>query len=218
MNNKQWTESEYRTKTLLALAPSLFVALIIVAGIIKNCIGSGIDSMDNSIISSRQIVEYLNVYDSTHNGFRIVYATVNNVTDARLSEIKSRPHIKTAFKRLQAEAPAHFDGSLLNTDIYDFAGFAVRYDSDLDITLHNIFIAGHKKTNLYIGKNPNIDNPAEFINPNTEQGLQYLSHDDIYYRRSVGDRIYRYWKCYGNNNISRTDERFSHFSEDDRIW
>jgi hypothetical protein len=218
MNNKQWTESEYRTKTLLVLAPNLLVVLIIVAGIIKSCIGSGIDPMDDSIIGSRQIVEHLNILDGTHNGFRVVYATTNSVTEARLAEIKSRPHIIEAFKCLQTEAPVYFGGSLLYTDIYDFAGFAVRYDFDPDITLHNIFVAGHEKSCMYIGKNPNIDNPAQFFDAKTEQGIQYLSHDDIYYRRRIQDRIYRYWKCYGNNQMSKTDERFSHFSESERIW
>ena len=216
--NKQWTESEYRTKTLLTIAPWLFIMLIAGVYIVKSCTGNSMDRMDDSIISCRQIVEHLNVLDSTYNGFRVVYATKNNVTNARLTEIRNREHIRDAFERLQNEAPVHFNGSLLNTDIYDFAEFAVRYDSDSDIEMHNIFVAGHKKSSLYIGKNFNIDKPAQFFDPRTEQGIQYLSHDDIYCRRELKSRIYRYWKCYGNNQTSKTDERFSHFSEDERIW
>jgi hypothetical protein len=136
MTNKQWTKSEYRTKTLLTIAPMLFFVLIVIVGIIKNCTGNGIDPID----------------------------------------------------------------------------------PDPDIKLHNIFVAGHKKSLLYIGKNPNIDNPAQYFDARTEQGIQYLTHDDIYYRRRRDLRIYRYWKCYGNSQTSKTDERFSHFSEEERIW
>jgi hypothetical protein len=174
--------------------------------------------MDDSIIKSREVVEHLNVLDSTHNGFRVVYATKNNVTKVRLTEIQHRPHIIDAFSRLKTDAPVHFGGSLLYTDIYDFADFAVQYDSDPDIELHNIFVAGHEKSYLYIGKNTNIDNPAQYFNFGTEQGIQYLKHDDIYYRRERKNRVYRYWKCYGIHSISETDERFSHFSEDEKIW
>ena len=216
--NKHWTESEYRTKTLLTIAPWLFIMLIAGVCIVKSCTGNGIDPMDDSIVCSRQIVKHLNVLDSTHNGFRVVYATKNNVTDARLTEIRNRQHINDAFIRLQQDAPAYFGGSLLDTDIYDFAGFAIQYDSDPDIKMHNIFVTGHKKSALYIGKNPNIDKSAQFFDSRTEQGIQYLSQDDIYCRREIKSRIYRYWKCYGNNQTSKTDERFSHFSEDERIW
>jgi hypothetical protein len=217
MNNQRYTESEYRTKTLLIISPWLFFLLLVITGIAKSCFGGGIDPIDDDIMSSRKIVEHLNVFDTTRNGFRVVYATKNNVTEARLEEIRSRKHIKETFKRLQVEAPVHFGGSLLDTDIYDFAGFALRYDPGPDIVLHNIFVAGHKKSNLYIGKNPDIDNPALYFDSRTEQGIQYLSRDDIYCRRAVKKRIYRYWRCSSLNRTSKTDERFSHFSEDERI-
>jgi hypothetical protein len=216
--NKQWTESEYRTKTFLTIAPLLFLMLIAIAGISKNCAGSSIDPIDNDIMSSRKVVKHLDVLDTTHNGFRVVYATKNNVTEARLEEIQNRSHVRDAFKSLQTDAPPHFGGSLLDTDIYDFADFAVKCDPDPDIEMHNIFVAGHEKSALYIGKNPNIDNPAQYFDFRTEQGIQYLSHDDIYYRRRKDLRIYRYWKCSSLNQTSKTDERFSHFSEDERIW
>lgn len=217
MSNKQWTESEYRAKTLLALTPWFFFMLVALACIIRNCAGNGTDPIDDSIISSRKAVEHLNVLDSTHNGFRVVYATKSNVTEERLQEIKSRPHIQSAFKRLQADAPVYFKGSLLYTDIYDFAGFAVRYDSDRDIQIHNIFIAGHQKSMLYFGENPKISNPVKNFNPLTGQGIQFISHDDIYFRREKRKRIYRYWKCCGNNATSSTDERYSHFSEEEKL-
>jgi hypothetical protein len=175
MTNKQWTESDYRLKTLLTIAPSLF--FLIIAGIIciKSCIGRGIDPMDDSIIKSRQVLEHLNVIDSTQNGFRVVYATKENVTDARLEEIRNRKHIKNAFERLQSDAPVYFGGSLFDTNIYDFADFAIRYDADPDIEMHNIFVTGYKKSRLYIGKNPMIEKSAEFFNDATEQlGLRVV--------------------------------------------
>jgi hypothetical protein len=215
--NNNWTEGEYRTKTLLTIATWLFVALIVCIGIIRSCAGSDIDPLDDSIISSRAVVEHVEVYDSTHNGFRVVYATKHNVTKKRLEEIQHRPHIKDAFSRLKMDAPLHF-GNLLDTDIYDFADFAVNYDPDPDIELHNIFVCGYEKSNLYIGSNPRIPNSAQFFNSGTEQGVQYLSHDDIYFRRRKQKRIYRYWKCRSIHETSSTDERYSHFSEEERLW
>ncbi|NDW08747.1 hypothetical protein D0T56_03640 [Dysgonomonas sp. 520] len=193
------------------------IILVIIIGIVKACVGSDIDPMDNSIVKSREIVEHVIVTDSTYNGFRVVYATKNSVTQERLAEIKSRKNIRDAFGRLKNDAPIHF-GSLLETDIYDFAEFAIRYDVDPDIHLHNIFIEGKDKCDLYIGPNPRIENPAVFFNAGTEQGAQYISHEDIYCRRRKEDRIYRYWKCYGIHTTSSVDERYSHFSEDERVW
>ena len=192
------------------------IILVVIIGIIKSCIGDDIDPMDNSIVKSREVVEHVIVTDSTYNGFRVVYATKNSVTQERLTEIKSRAHIRDAFERLKNEAPVHF-GSLLETDIYDFAEFAIGYDVDPDIHLHNIFIEGYEKCKLYIGPNPRIENPAVFFNAGTEQGAQYIGHKDIYFRRRKEDRIYRYWKCYGIHATSSEDERYSHFSEDERV-
>jgi hypothetical protein len=134
-----------------------------------------------------------------------------------LEEIQHRPHIVSAFKRLQTDAPVHFGGSLLYTDIYDFADFAIKYDPDPDIELHNIFVAGNEKSKRYIGPNPKIPNSAQYFNFGTEQGVQYIRHDDIYFRRRKSEQIYRYWKCYGIHSISSTDECYSHFSEEERL-
>jgi Na+-transporting NADH:ubiquinone oxidoreductase subunit NqrD len=56
MSKQQMSESEYRTKTLLVLAPTLFFMLIGIIGIVKSCVGNGIDTMDDSIIRSREVV------------------------------------------------------------------------------------------------------------------------------------------------------------------
>lgn len=217
MSNYNLTESEIRIRVLLKLAPWLLIMLIVIIGIIKSCVGSSIDPMDNNINATREIVDMFNVVDSTNNGFRIVYATENNVTMERLKEIQNRQHIKDAFSKLKTEAPLHF-GNMIETDIYDFADFAVKYDCDKAIKIHNIFISGKAKTKLYAQNNPKIKDCATWINSGTEQGVQYLKKDDIYLRREKDRRIYRYWKCYGLNEYSFTDERFIHFSEKERIW
>jgi hypothetical protein len=217
MKNNNWMEREYRTRTLLSICPWLFILLIALIGIIKSYFGNSIDPMEDSIISSREIVKQFEVVDSTDNGFRVIYATKDNVTKARLEEIQNRPHIISAFRQLKTDAPLYF-GRMIETDIYDFADFAVKYDTDSDVELHNIFVCGYEKSKMYIGTNPKIPNSAQFFNFGTEQGIQYLSRDDIYFRRRKSDRIYRYWKCYGLNATSSIDEYYSHFSEEERLW
>ncbi|MDR1716074.1 MAG: hypothetical protein LBS20_09520 [Prevotella sp.] len=216
MNNKI-NKADLISAVLMANWLRVIMVLAIIIGIIETCIVDDVDPIDNSINKDREVVENVIVTDSTHNGFRVVYATKNKVTRERLEEIKSRPHIQDAFKRLKKDAPVHF-GSLLTTDIYDFAEFAIHYDIDPDIHIHNIFVEGYEKCKLYIGHNPGIENPAVFFNTGTEQGAQYISHKDIYYRRRKEERIYRYWKCYGIHATSCDDERYSHFSESERIW
>lgn len=216
MRNKQ-TENEYRTAAWLAIAPKLFIVLIIIACIIKACVGTKVDPMDNSINKSREIIAHVQVVDSTHNGFRVIYASQNGITKERLTEMENCESFIQAIARLKEEAPKHF-GSMLETDIYDFARFVLQYKIDADYTIHNIFVYGYEKKELYIGPNPQITKPAKWIDPNTDQGILYIKEEDIYDSPSGKNQIYRYWKCYGNQAISFTDERFSHFSEDERIY
>lgn len=194
--------------------PIILIALI---GLIKSCLGNGIDPMDDSVNTAREIVSHVEVLDSTNNGFRVVYATVKKVSKERYYEISNRPHILESFERLQNESPLYF-GSLLYTDIYDFARYARRFDVDEDIQIHNIFVSGIKKMNLYAGYNPKISKYATWIDPNTEQGVQYLSYKDIYFSINSPDRVYRYWRCKSIFSTSYEDERFSHFSEDERVY
>ena len=74
----------------------------------KECFDDKPDLMDDSINASREIVEHLILADSTRNGFRVVYATENRVTKERLEEVRNRPVILDAFKRLKADAPPLF--------------------------------------------------------------------------------------------------------------
>lgn len=210
------TETEVQTLVFFKILPVLFFVLIIVIGFAKSFLKRKEDPIDNSINTSREIVAQINVVDSTYNGFRIAYATVNNVTNERLVEIRSRDSVKNAFLRLQADAPAHF-GSLLNTDIYDFGLFAKNYDVCKDIAIHCIFVTGKEKVSLYGQRNPKLKNSADWINPNIEQGVQWIKGSDIYYYIGKEHRTYRYWKCYSIYATSSTDERFSHFTEDERI-
>lgn len=106
----------------------------------------------------------------------------------------------------------------IETNIYDFSRFLLQFTLDRDVEIHNIFVYGDEKSNFYVGPNPKIPNSANFFHFGTEQGLQYINREDIYYRSFDTLKIYRYWKCYGINALSYQDERFSHFSENDRIW
>lgn len=212
------TENDYRTLVILKIWPWLVVVIIVLIVVLKDLFGDKIDPMDNSVNKSRKIIEHLNVVDSTNNGFRVVFASKDEITEARLKEIKSRESLKKTFQKLKMEGPVYFDNNLLETNIYAFARFSLQYKLEPEIEIHNIFIYGQEKCNMYIGPNPKIKNSATRYNFNTEQGCQYLSKDDIYNRTNDSIKIYRYWKCSGINQISYTDEKFSHFSEDERIW
>lgn len=214
---KRQEEQRIRTLVAVKLLPWAVLVLIVLVAQVKDCAGPRIDPMDDSINAEREVVCHLTVCDTTGNGFRVVYATARPVTTARLEEIRSRKEVIALFRFLQDSAALHFGGSLLETDIYDFAAYVRQFELK-DIVLHNIFVAGEQKQNLYIRPNPRIDNAATWINAGTEQGVQYINRTDIYSRMTPDERIYRYWKCYGNNSISRTDERFAHFSEEERVW
>lgn len=214
---KQQTERNIRYQIFFRLLPWILLILIVTIGLLKDCIRTR-NPVDDGINRSQEIVRHLEVCDTTRNGFRVVYVTSDAVTAERLIEIQTRPPLNRAFERLQDSAVSYFGGSMLQTDIYDFAAYARKFDVDEDVRMQNIFVFGAQKQNLYIGKNPRIENPALWINPATEQGVQYINADDIYFRMGDGQRVYRYWKCHGNHSISTVDERFSHFSESERLW
>lgn len=214
---KRKAEQQIRYKVLFCLLPWTVVILIICLCVLKDCIRPP-DSMDDSINATMEVVRHLEVCDTTHNGFRVVYVTTDAVTPQRLEEVRSREVLNNAFDSLQQSAATYFGGSLLQTDIYDFAAYARHFDVDNDIRMHNIFVFGKEKQEMYFRKNPKIENSATWLNLSTEQGVQYINADDIYFRKQKSERVYRYWKCYGNNSTSITDERFSHFSESERLW
>lgn len=204
--------------TIIIRPTTTIIGLIIIIGLIKGCVGDDIDPMDNSINKAREVVTHLHVVDSTKNGFRVVYVTTNAVTEERLEEIRSRKTINDAFERLQHDAPLHWNGSLMDADICDFAIFALKYNVDKDITIHNIFIDGVEKMELYVQPNPNIPECATWMNFETKQGVQYINENDINFRIPAGEKIYRYWKASNLLEYSHTDERFSHFLKKDRLW
>lgn len=207
------------TQVWIILIARFSVPIMVVLGVTLICIKDCADTTD-PIDNAWKKVEHLcnlHVTDSSGDGFRIAYVTSKAVTPARLKEIESRKPIQEAMERLQKEAPEHFGGSLYETDIYDFAAFARKYDVDPAIEIHCIFVMGHDKCNLYAGKNPKIEDSATYIDPNTEQGVQWIDHNDVYYCNLPGKRFYRYWKCDYPYSESKTDERFSHFSKSQRL-
>lgn len=214
-----WKKADELVFVAAAIGPWAFiVAVVIIIGLAKSCMPDSIDPVDNSINKSREIIRHVQVRDSTGNGFRVVYVTRNPVTEERCREIRSRGHIREGFERLQQEAPAHFGGNLLEADICDFALYAYRFRIDDDICIHNIFVAGKQKMEFYVRPNPNLENCATWMNYNTEQGNQYLDEQDVNLYIPNGGRHYRYWKCRYLLQVSETDERFSHFTEDERLF
>lgn len=214
---RRQTEREIRIMVFFKLLPWMILILVFCVGLLKGCICPRAP-MEDRLDRSREVVRQLAVCDTTRNGFLIVYATSKAVTWEQLGEIRLREPLNKAFDNLRDSAAAHFGGSLLQVDIYDFAAYARHFDVDRSVRMHNIFVYGAEKQKMYIGDNPRITNPATWLNVLTEQGVQYIKEDDIYFRMKKDQRVYRYWKCYGNNAISRTDERYSHFSEDERLW
>jgi len=216
MNGNSNLKRHFRAQALLAVSGRIFVAAVAVIGIFVGIFSPRVDPRDASAVKSREIVHQIYVVDSTDNGFRVAYATRESVTAERLDEIWSRPAVRDSLERLKWAAPRHF-GSLLHTDIYDFADFAVPFDPE-GVQIHNIFVTGADKERLYVGDNPRLDDEARWINPATAQGLLYLRSEDIYYRASRRRRVYRYFRCRGLDETSDTDEHFSHFTEDERIY
>lgn len=202
-----------------AIGPwGFIIAAVCIIGLAKCCFEKPPDLSEESINKSGDIIEHVMVLDSTDNGFRVVYATAEPVTNEKYVEICSRPHVKEGFMRLKYEAPRYFGGNLLNTDICDFALYAYRFSIDTDIRIHNIFVAGKEKMEFYVRTNPNLENCATWMNFGTEQGNQYLNSHDVNVYIPNGGRIYRYWKCRHLLQVSDTDERFSHFTEDERLY
>lgn len=202
-----------------AIGPwGILMVLVSIVGLVKCCVMKPPDITEESINKTADIVEYVMVTDSTNNGFRVVYATTEPVTNEKYLEICSRQNIKNGFQRLKSEAPIYFGGSLLNTDICDFALYAYRFPIDDDLRIHNIFVAGKEKMGFYVQPNPKLPNCATWMDFGTEQGNQYLNFHDINVYVQNGGRIYRYWKCRYLLQVSDTDERFSHFTEDERVF
>lgn len=202
-----------------AIGPwGILMVIVGIIGLVKCCVTKPPDIAEESINKSADIIEHVMVMDSTNNGFRVVYATAETVTNEKCEEIRGRPHIQTRFNRLKVEAPKHFNGNLLDADICDFALYAYRFPIDNDLRIHNIFVAGKEKMEFYVRPNSNLPNCATWMNFSTEQGNQYLNSHDINICLQNGGRIYRYWKCRPLLQVSDTDERFSHFTEDERLF
>lgn len=212
-NNTQW---QYRIIALLSVWHWLAVILFVIIWIFVEIFSPRVDPVDDQATRSRGFVRQIFVVDDKRNGFRVQYITKEPVTKERLDEIRQRISVRDSLDRLETMAPQVF-GNMLMTDIYDFADFAILFDP-ADIRIHDIFVSGPDKEKLYIGENPRINNWAKWIHPGTLQGLLYLRCEDIYSNSAGRIKVYRYYECYGNHQISDTDEHFSHFSEDERLY
>lgn len=219
METSKHTQRQFRIITLLSIREWLAVILIAIIGIVIAAFSPRVNPTDRQATKSRELVDQIYVVDTANNGFRVSYATIENVTQERLNEIRRRRSVQDSLQRLKTTAPLVL-GELLKVDIYDFADYAIQFDPD-DLRIHNIFVFGPDKENLYVGENPRIENWAKWINSGTAQGLLYLNGENIYCNDSSRQnrrKVYRYFKCNGLNQISDSDEHFSHFSEDERIY
>lgn len=215
------TENQERCLfTFLAISKPLFFIVIVMIGLMKDCCDDT-DPLDRGdSMADYGVALHRSVNDSIGCGFRLIYGTVREVTSERLEEIRSRKHIQENFDKMSEDVLKHFNNSLLDVDIYDFSNIAKKYVLDKDIELNRIFINGKEKYDLYVGENKWFgDKSATWISTRTLQGIQWIGWHDIWREDTGNNRIYRYWKCtYPLTEKSTTDERFSHFSEDERIW
>lgn len=209
--NKQ-EDRELKMIAILASMKFIFPALIILIGIFVSIFKEKPGPLDTCLAETRDIVRHVSITDSTRNGFRVVYATRDAVCPKRLEEIQFRKNVWDGYRLIEKEIPLRFNNNLLDADIYDFLDVLLEYEIDPDIVVFNIFVEGKEKMNMYAKFNPDIYNCATWIDRDTEQGVQYISEIDVKYRHER--RCYRYWRC---GRTSNTDERFSHFSEIDRI-
>lgn len=206
-------EKVLRMMILAKLSPVLFVLLIVFIGIVKECTSEEPDIERQN--ARQESIKDVNIVDTGYDGFRIRYGTTDKVTKTEFENIIVTDSIWQFEEQMQEDALVQF-GDMLHLDIYEFAQFAKRYGHK-DITMEYIFVTGPKKEELYIGPHPKIKNSAKWIDPNTNQGLQWLDHNDIYFYDGKGPKTYRYYKCSSPYDTSATDEHFSHFSEDQRI-
>lgn len=206
-------EKVLRMMILAKLSPILLVLLIVFIGIVKECTSEEPDIERQN--ARQESIKDVYIVDTGYNGFRIRYGTADKVTKTEWGNILVADSIWKFEEQMQKDALVQFN-DMLHLDIYEFAQFAKLYGHK-DITMEYIFVAGPEKEELYIGPHPKIKNSAKWIDPNTNQGLQWIDHNDIYFYDGKGSKTYRYYKCSSPYDTSATDERFSHFSEDQRI-
>lgn len=190
------------------------VILIIIIGLIKECVGPKEDPMDVSIMKQRECYDRRYLTDSTGVGFELVWYTTKPVTPKRLKEIQTRDTIRKAQKQLLEQAPVYFNHNFFYTDIYDFAGYARKFDVDPDVRLVNLFVYGEMLERQYLQPNPNLPDACMEYNFLTQQGILYLEECDIYPYNPDARATYRYWKCW---RTSKIDERYTHFTNAEYI-
>lgn len=207
---------KYRIIALLSVWRWLVIILIAFVAVIVVIFSPPRNPIDDQMTKGKEFVRQIDVVDDRKNGFMVRYFTKEMVTKERLCEIRDRTSVRDSLDKLQRMAPLVF-GDMLTTDIYDFAEFAIRFDP-ADIKIHTIFVCGPDKEKLYVGKNPRIENWAKWIHPGTLQGLLFITDEDIYCHGKGLGKVYRYFECRSLNQISETDEHFSHFSEAERLY
>lgn len=190
------------------------IILIVIIGLCKSCFGEKIDPMDDTYMKQREMYSRHAVYDSTSVGFDFLWYTTNAVSKARADEIQSRKHIREAQREFVETVADHFKHNFFNTDIYDIAEYAKKFDVDPDVRLVNVFVIGQRLEDQYLRSNPDLpDGGCTEPYYGTDQGVLYIKEIDIYPPSVDSLRTYRYWDC---PRTSSTDERYTHFTETER--
>ena len=190
------------------------IILIAVIGLFKGCFDEKIDPMDDTYMKQREEYSRHAIYDSTRVGFDLLWYTTNAVSKERAEEIRNREPIRKAQKEFLETVADHFNHDFLNTDIYDVAEYAKKFDVDPDVRLVNVFVTGQRLTDQYLRSNPNLpDSGCTEPSYGTDQGVLYIKEVDIYPTSEDTVRTYRYWECW---RTSSNDERYTHFTESER--
>lgn len=195
---------------LLLGGTTSFLILIAVIGLFRSCMGYDEIDIDNSTQVRRYEIHRAYVTDSTENGYELLWFTTNYVTQKRYEEILTRKHIFDSYQKLQAEAGAHFNNDLINTDIYNFVEWARRYDIDSDVRLTNIWVYGTEYKKLY--RQPNLKFPEVHTPYSPDIGILFLKENDVYPYNFESPQTYRYWQC---DITSLSNERYNHVTEED---
>lgn len=108
----------------------------------------------------------------------------------------------------------HFNHDFFNSDIYDVAEYAKKFDIEPNVRLVNVFVMGQRLTDQYLCPNPNLpDGGCTEPSYGTDQGVLYIREVDVYPTSDDTVRTYRYLEYW---RTSSNDEHYTHFTESER--
>lgn len=156
------------------------------------------------------------VVDESGNGFKIVYCSTW-MTINRLMEVLSHESIEDNLDSLRGVVLNHFNGNLLDVDIYNFAEVVKYFEIDPKLGVNRILVCGKERKLRYFNPNPNLPDGVTEYDPRTDQGILWIDNKDIFCGNENAQKIYRYWKVSWPGEISDTDEHFTHFTSKQKV-